>query len=541
MDNYEKNARLVEEAVEQKCAFLQPDPFLAQRVLNAANEKGEMKVRKKISVGFVLVLVIMMMTAVTALAVGLTSYFSGFAALENEYGEYEQWPGSAKVQLVELMLESGVLTAEDMPQWTDDLTEEVKIAAAEAVIEAYFGNDNHSNTYTIMIHELGQFEIWPLAEKAYYSSLLIQYGKQDASWPVYLMPEVGDMQESEAIAEAKNVIVEKFGWDISLDDWDATTSFFKDPIEPDSEPYWSINLYPNGYDPFVYPYRVELTRTGEVLSYSAPGVKSYLMNDSLEVLLNGASPAKPGPSDITEEQAISIAKSSLTELGNLPQPANEVLDYEAHFFYHEDFNLGHEPVWLVIASQNDTPIQKVLLAYNGDFIDTCGVDESFDRTEHNAYPFGVSFFDFDFLGMTLEEKVAFSEEWNPRVEAYIKENPYYPNYNGMFYQVTRHTYGVPDDDVLSQDEASRIAQETLLELGARSETMGNRRKVFTYDITDPEKPIWKVLVYHVSFELMPDDASKEDGQSYQVIIDAKSGQVIEIYDMFQEGFDGFNI
>lgn len=69
MDKYRENVELVQEAVKQKCAFLQPNPYLAQRVLNEANEKGGRKV-KKISVGFALVMAIMLMS-VTALATAL--------------------------------------------------------------------------------------------------------------------------------------------------------------------------------------------------------------------------------------------------------------------------------------------------------------------------------------------------------------------------------------------------------------------------------------------------------------------------------------
>ena len=68
MDNYRKNVKLVQEAVDQKCAFLQPDPFLVQHVLSAANEKGEVKVKKRISVGLVFALALVMLTSFSAVA-----------------------------------------------------------------------------------------------------------------------------------------------------------------------------------------------------------------------------------------------------------------------------------------------------------------------------------------------------------------------------------------------------------------------------------------------------------------------------------------
>lgn len=62
MDQHHKNVRLVQEAVERKCAGLLPDPFLAQRVLNAAEKKP--RERKPFSVGLAFALVLMTVVTV---------------------------------------------------------------------------------------------------------------------------------------------------------------------------------------------------------------------------------------------------------------------------------------------------------------------------------------------------------------------------------------------------------------------------------------------------------------------------------------------
>ena len=92
-------------AAETRLAGLQADPWLTRRVL--AQAKEERPAKKKLSVGLLLA-ALLVLAAVTALALGLTQYFSRFAALEHTYGAYDQWPGSAKIQLVRLMQESGV-------------------------------------------------------------------------------------------------------------------------------------------------------------------------------------------------------------------------------------------------------------------------------------------------------------------------------------------------------------------------------------------------------------------------------------------------
>lgn len=77
----------IQHALDTVLSGLQDDPFLAQRVMTQA--KGRKKMKKKVSAGLTFA-VILILVAVTAFAVGLASYFSRFAALENTYGDYEQ-------------------------------------------------------------------------------------------------------------------------------------------------------------------------------------------------------------------------------------------------------------------------------------------------------------------------------------------------------------------------------------------------------------------------------------------------------------------
>ena len=69
MDNERKSARLVREALEKKCAFLEPDPYLAQRVLRLASEKEEGK-PWRISRGLAALMALVLLT-VTAVTVSL--------------------------------------------------------------------------------------------------------------------------------------------------------------------------------------------------------------------------------------------------------------------------------------------------------------------------------------------------------------------------------------------------------------------------------------------------------------------------------------
>ena len=69
MDNDRKSAELLRDALEQKCAFLEPDPYLAQRVLRLAEEKAPVQTRR-ISRSLVVAAALVLMT-VTAVTVSL--------------------------------------------------------------------------------------------------------------------------------------------------------------------------------------------------------------------------------------------------------------------------------------------------------------------------------------------------------------------------------------------------------------------------------------------------------------------------------------
>ena len=70
MDEYRENAIAVQKALNQDAAFIQPNPYLAQRVLNQAHEAqrtGGSALKKKLSTGLIL-LAVLLMSSLVALA-----------------------------------------------------------------------------------------------------------------------------------------------------------------------------------------------------------------------------------------------------------------------------------------------------------------------------------------------------------------------------------------------------------------------------------------------------------------------------------------
>lgn len=517
-------------SVEMRLFDLQGDPWLTRRVV--AQMKGEHKVNKRFSV-VALLMLLLVLVAVTALAMGLTQYFSQVAALEHTYGDYDQWPGSAKIQLVRLMQESGLevnaaLTAQ--MQKADDAEAE---ALAEAVLADYFGPQGKINTYNAMLQELGAFDAWTLEDKALYSALLVQYGWQKEDWPLYLLPDAQAADRAVIIQNAKDVLVKQFS--ALLDEDHIQLSYGKHLLDGSDQEIWVVEI-PSRFSQDLR-YRVVLSPEGSVLSYTAPRGLPYTAASNL---LAESTLAQPGPWDISEEEAIRIGKESIGELGNFGEVMDR-LEIDAYFLYNQRFCQGAEPVWLLYFYLDGELAQKMALGFQGNFLETVAGDQDFEGAVWSDARPEINLYEMDFRRMTLEERAAFSKTWNPVMDAYLEINPYYPNRNTSEYRATRCVYGLPGAGDLTQEQAITIARDALLREGVLEETFDDREIVVAFDVTDAENPLWKLLVYHVAFEKIADSAAQTDHISYQFVIHARTGEILKLENNFDSSVDGLNI
>ena len=517
-------------AAETRLSNLQGDPWLAQRVI--AQAKKEPPRKRKFSVGFALT-VLLILVMVTALAIGLTQYFSQVAALEHTYGDYDQWPGSAKIQLVRLMQENGLEVNAALTAQMQKADDTEAAALAEAVLADYFGPQGKIDTYNAMLQELGAFDAWTLEDKALYSALLVQYGWQKEEWPLYLLPDAQAADRAVIIQNAKDVLVKQFS--ALLDEDHIQLSYGKHLLDESDQEIWVVEIASRFSQDLRY--RVALSPQGSVLSYTAPRGLSYT---AVSNLLAESTLSQPGPWDISEEEAIRIGEESIGELGTF----GEVMDWleiEAYFLYNERFCQGAEPVWLLYFYLDGELVQKMLLGFQGNFLETVAGDQDFEGVVWSDARPEINLYEMDFRRMTLEERAEFSKTWNPVMDAYLEINPYYPNRNTSDYRATRCVYGLPGAVDLTQEQAITIAREALLREGVLEETFDDREIVVAFDVTDAENPLWKLLIYHVAFEEISDSAAQTDRISYQIVIHARTGKILKLENNWDGNVDGLNI
>lgn len=197
-------------AVDSHCSSLHADPFLAQKVIFAAERKEKPIVKSKMRFGLILALILMLLTA-TAVAAAL---LSGMEVIQQEAVPLAQ-SNDGEIRPVEEYtyeeLQSIVLAAQENGIILDDDT---------SVMRALRNGEGYSEEETIMAlcREAfgGLFYEWTTEEKHWFQEMMIEIGW--ATENSYAIPGEGEMSSAEARAAAVKFLRESYGADLPLDD-----------------------------------------------------------------------------------------------------------------------------------------------------------------------------------------------------------------------------------------------------------------------------------------------------------------------------------
>ena len=130
MDEYRENVKKVQKALNQDAAFIQPNPYLAQRVLNAANGNRVcgVSMKHKLSLSMVIVIALLSVSLVASAVVVINTFIERAAMLQDEKGDMSHWTLEEKIDLIVSMKESGI----DIPQELLDLLTSGGVSTEEA-------------------------------------------------------------------------------------------------------------------------------------------------------------------------------------------------------------------------------------------------------------------------------------------------------------------------------------------------------------------------------------------------------------------------
>ncbi|MEG1884527.1 MAG: hypothetical protein RR224_12550, partial [Clostridia bacterium] len=178
--------------------------------------RGEVKVKKKLSVGFVLVIALVL-AAVTALAAVLLweQQVIPMKEIEQSEGDYVDWPISQKQVLIRALIDSGntVESDETLRLFDDATTEFEKHSIADQLVLTLTGQtDVKEITVSIITYAImGLTDTWTPEQRVWWQQVTEKFHGDGGVPDTLVAPDGTEPTEAEAIAIAKAAILEAYG------------------------------------------------------------------------------------------------------------------------------------------------------------------------------------------------------------------------------------------------------------------------------------------------------------------------------------------
>lgn len=227
---------------------LENRPYFEQDVLRRA--RGEVKVKKKLSVGLILAIVLILAVVGALAAITLNALYEKTIEKEGKLGRIEDWSAEDKAAFVDLMIDAGIELDEDKLSLlrSGELSEEQRgVLAMEIITDYYPSRDSVLTSVNIIAKEKGPIEYWSLEDKAWLSDMFAQYQPNEVVTGRNLLPTKQDISREQAETVFFNHYDEKYG--LTREDFDMDTlsiyfgeGTFDDGIGSSIERHWTINV-----------------------------------------------------------------------------------------------------------------------------------------------------------------------------------------------------------------------------------------------------------------------------------------------------------
>ena len=378
----------VHTAVQQHCATsgVQPNPYLAQRVLAAARDEGVPVVKKKLSLGLVFIL-ILLLTGTVALAATLLwqDYVPQMKQTEHEMGDYVEWPATRRIQLAKDIVVMGYLDESEDTQIlsSETATEQDKAAAADWLMLKLTGLEDvkevHSTliTYAIMGHE----DTWTPEQRVWWNEITNLYADTGTN-DTLIAPMKGDLSEDEAIAIGYEALQEVYGFtDEEMQRLHPVANLYVTEQQPDYK-RWDIQFkrYREGSSTYVEKvYSVIVDENGEVIGDPDVGIPHIREARELAMQVEARQQeqlaSRPASVKLYDEYSKKYGNSIF---GAWPVEAKAEWSQEAKSIVQRDIDLG----WIVPYDSEEASIANNRVIYS--VVYTYGVPAEDALTEDKA-------------------------------------------------------------------------------------------------------------------------------------------------------------
>ncbi|NLA82786.1 MAG: hypothetical protein GX849_08195 [Clostridiaceae bacterium] len=556
----DRNAKdKIQQSMNNALSGLSPDFFLAPRVLRQAEQtKGEVKVKRLSgSLVFAIVLAIVLVTAAFALTnwESLKGYFETVRLMDTA-GELARWSDADKIKLLLAMADANIVNVDDSRVQTalnESLPLSERGSAANAIITERYGEE-YFDSYTVEQMEFPE-ESRSEEEHASFGQWSADYWEQEG----LLVKQ--PLTESRIYRATMNNLTEV---------GDFPTALLRD-VQVSSE--WDekerIHTITVSIDKAVY--QASVKGTNHTSSFDAPSV-GYECGDSLcfQFWLDeygaflGMKDLAEATAKLSMEEAQLIAEKALRVRLNVDAQTLKNLMLRSGLgdsgeFVQKDGRFT--AAWFFIWSKEgdarfyvdvDAQTGRVITAFDYQESDVMLKKQQEWIAELQALLRLAGISD-DLMNKqdvyiwhwSLQERAAWSQVARPIVHQYLSghlefaqyledllANRYAQSSSGWPYLIslTQYAYGVPDEVSISQDKAFATARDVAIEMGASQKYIDeNQSHVFYYDVTDPARPLWKVLIHMLFGDGDPEhpwDSTKPIG--YFVVLDARTGEVLQV-------------
>ena len=472
------NREKMHKAIDSTLSGLNGDPWLFQRISARAAE-GETKVKKKLSAGLVLAIVVLLI-AVTALAVVLLS--------PKEVVEQVAVPMAQKNDR-DWRVETA-FTPDELATFIRECNENgIDLDENEAIMKAFRNGQGYSEQEAIMAVCRtafgGNYGEWTIAEQHWFQDVMVAIGWAEHNYVA--LPGPDDLTEEEAKARLIAAIREKFGADLPLEDKTQFETLLSYSNETELAEVWTLICHPRteGAEAF---YTAFLDKEGNVMDVIST---DYGRPQTLE--------EKGYTYTLTEEEAVHLAAEGIRSQLDRDIPLEDPEKYHS-FIYREispeGWNvsfISHTSDWGRCSAFVNDATREVTL--NSTDVDEITADNILSRYR-NQY--------------------GWYSEWDTAVWAEIAGRATDLNAETIEGRIVKATPWIAwREGLLTRDEAE---EKAFRQAGIK---MGDVNCACIID-AEPH-PIWK-------FRLLPWDESYQD--SIVVEIDAVTGEMTDL-DMYK--------
>lgn len=550
----------IRQSMDHSLSGLPCDAFLTARVLKRAKEnKGDERMRTRRSGSLVLVVLLTVLLAIAALALNnwetLKGYFETVRVMDLS-GELARWSDEDKIKLLEAMTDAGITTEQDARVKTAldasrPLSE--RGSAADAIITERYG-ESYFDSYTV--------EQLEFPETTRTQEEQVVYGQwSEEYWTQWDSQEKQPIIESRIYLAMMNILTEVGDFPRALlrdvqasSVWDEDKRIYTVTASIDQKTYLEaergadqITLFDPqsvGFeDGDSFCFRFWIDEYGAFLGIEDPNGPEARAKLSLSEAQEIAEKAL--------ELRLGVDAAMLKEMtlrSSFSEGSEYILEegrFQAIGFFQ--WEQKGEDRYLV---EIDAQTGRVVKAFDWRESEAMKTKEGAWIAEIQGLlrAAGISDTLYNargeyFWGWTVGEKAAWSQIARPIVQGYVTAhaefaqyledvlaNRYEKNYWPNLISLTQYAYGVKDAASISQAKAFEIAREIALERGAQQAYVDDSAgHVFYYDVTDPDRPLWKVLIstlFGAGDAEHPYDATAAWG--YFVVIDAHTGETLRI-------------